>query len=156
MSTKVEVTNGVPIIVERAMWWPVRRGEWYEAHNSPGSTVTGTQWALAEGEVSGAPANVATYVLMANTSAQTADVNVTLLFEERARGDPHVHRGGHQPPHARTWDTSSPGSPGRKFGALVESIGATPAQIAVERAMYSDAPGVCWAAGSNQLATRLR
>ena len=26
---------------------------WYEAHNSPGATTTGTKWALAEGEVGG-------------------------------------------------------------------------------------------------------
>ena len=26
-------------------------GGWYEAHNSPGATTTGTRWALAEGEV---------------------------------------------------------------------------------------------------------
>ena len=39
---------------------------------------------------------------------------------------------------------------------LVESIGATPAQIVVERAMYSDAGGVRWAAGTNALATKLQ
>ena len=31
----------------------------------------------------------------------------------------------------------------------------TPAQIVVERAMYSDASGVHWAAGTNAVATRL-
>ena len=48
-------TNGVPIIVERAMWWPGPSGPnfWSEAHNSPGATATGTRWALAEGEVGG-------------------------------------------------------------------------------------------------------
>ena len=44
---------------------------------------------------------------------------------------------------------------GKRFGMLVESIGATPAQIVVERAMYSDANGVNWAAGTNALATKL-
>ena len=34
VSTRVRSTNGVPIIVERAMWWP--QPVWYEAHNSPG------------------------------------------------------------------------------------------------------------------------
>jgi Tol biopolymer transport system component len=41
------------------------------------------------------------------------------------------------------------------FGALIESIGSTPAQIVVERAMYSNASGVHWAAGTNATATRL-
>ena len=48
-----------------------------------------------------------------------------------------------------------PGVTGKRFGALVESIGDTPAQIVVERAMYSDANGVHWAAGTNATATRL-
>ena len=51
----VTSTNGVPIIVERTMWWPGpkwrRRPFWTEAHNSAGATATGTLWALAEGEV---------------------------------------------------------------------------------------------------------
>ena len=38
---------------------------------------------------------------------------------------------------------------------MVESLGATPAQIVVERAMYSNANGVVWAAGTNALATKL-
>jgi hypothetical protein len=38
---------------------------------------------------------------------------------------------------------------------IVESTGGTPAQIVVERAMYSNSAGVIWAAGSNSLATRL-
>ena len=40
----------------------------------------------------------------------------------------------------------------KRFGAIVESIGA---QIVVERAMYSNANGVFWAAGTNALGTRL-
>ena len=43
----------------------------------------------------------------------------------------------------------------RRFGAIVESLGAQPAEIVVERAMYSNAGGVQWAAGTNTLATRL-
>jgi hypothetical protein len=35
-------------------------------------------------------------------------------------------------------------------------MGATPAQIVVERPMYWDADGVSWAAGTNAMATRIR
>ena len=35
VSMRVRSTNGVPIIVERAMWWPAAE-LWYEAHNAPG------------------------------------------------------------------------------------------------------------------------
>jgi hypothetical protein len=45
---------------------------------------------------------------------------------------------------------------GTRFGAVVESLGGTPAQIVVERAMYWNANGQVWAAGSDVLATRLR
>ena len=68
VSTTVRSTNGVPIIVERAMWWPGWPA-WYEAHNSPGATTTGTKWALAEGEADAAR-NLETYILIANTSAR--------------------------------------------------------------------------------------
>lgn len=47
---------------------------------------------------------------------------------------------------------------GRRFGTLVESLavdGSAPAELVVERAMYSDALGVKWAAGTNARATKL-
>lgn len=53
-------------------------------------------------------------------------------------------------------DEFFPETPGKRFGMLIESVGPTPAQIVVERAMYSDAGGVHWAAGTNALATRLQ
>ena len=51
--------------------------------------------------------------------------------------------------------TEFPLTPGTRFSAIVESVGATPAPIVVERAMYWNANGIIWAAGSNLLATRL-
>jgi len=40
---------------------------------------------------------------------------------------------------------------------LIESLGPTPAQIVVERAMYAnDSTGVVWAAGTNAVGTKLR
>ena len=69
LSTMISALNGVPVIVERAMWWPGPTATtWAEAHNSPGSTTTGTKWALAEGEQGGVR-NVETYYTIANTSA---------------------------------------------------------------------------------------
>jgi hypothetical protein len=48
-----------------------------------------------------------------------------------------------------------PNVAGKKFGAVVESLGEEPAQIVVERAMYASAGGIVWAAGTNALATNL-
>jgi sugar lactone lactonase YvrE len=153
VSTTVRSTNGVPVIVERSMWWP--DGGWFEAHNSPGATTTGTKWALAEGEVD-ASRNLETYILVANTSAAPADVKVTLLFEDGtsaertypgipAKSRFNVPVGGFFPQAV-----------GKRFGAIVESLGTAPAQIVVERAMYWDAAGQHWAAGTNALATKLQ
>jgi hypothetical protein len=47
----------------------------------------------------------------------------------------------------------------RRFGMLVESVsvgGSPPADIVVERAMYSSPGGRSWAAGTSALATKLR
>ena len=159
LSTKVEVQNGVPIIVERAMWWPGGPAQWYEAHNSPGSTVTGTRWGLADGVLSGPPLNVATYILLANTdSTATAQVTITLLYED-GPGPPRTFAVA---PSSRTTINVAaefPEAAGREFGALVESVagsGGGPVPIVVERALYNDARGLFLAGGNNQLATRLQ
>ncbi len=121
----------------------------------PGRRSTGTRWALAEGEVGG-PSGLETYVLIANTSAtrwlRAGDAalrrwrhgsSVTIRSQANSRTNVSVA-------------VDFPAAAGRKFGVIVESLGATPAQIVVERAMYSSAGGAVWAAGSNALATRLQ
>ena len=156
VSSTITSTNGMPIIVERAMWWPspvLGPAFWMEAHNSPGATTTATRWAMAEGEVGG-PQTVETYILIANTSAGPGTARVTLHFEDGTS----VDRAFALLPRSRTNVSVSvefPAAAGRRFGAVVESLGAAPAQIVVERAMYWDALGQTWAAGTNALATRL-
>jgi len=144
----------VPVIVERSMWWPNGGANWFEAHNSPGATVTGTKWALAEGAVGGA-GSTETYVLIANTSATAGSALVTLLFEDgtTASGTFALASSSRFNVDVRA---AFPQAVGKRFGVLVESLGSTPAQIVVERAMYSNAQGVTWAAGTNALATRLQ
>jgi hypothetical protein len=169
VSTTITVTNGVPVLVERAMWWPGPTAEtWSEAHNSPGATSAGTLWALAEGEC--AP-GVETFVLVANTSSFDGEILVTLLFEDSGESltqtfqVPATSRFNIVPPfHFPAASCPEKGrrnsqSTSRRFGMLVESLpsGAEgAAQIVVERAMYSDAGGIAWAAGTNALATKLR
>ncbi len=156
VSMVVESTNAVPLVVERSMWWPGDSRTWTEAHNAPGATVTGTAWAVADGEVTGPPANRATYYLVANPGDADAQVKVTLLFEDGA------------PVQTRTFAVVAgsrfgvsvrdefPGAVGKRFGAVIESLGETPTPIVVERAMYADAGADTWSAGTNVLATRLR
>jgi hypothetical protein len=150
-SMRVRATNGVPIIVERAMWWPAP--VWYEAHNAPGTTVTGTRWALAGGEVGGST-GLQTYVLIANTSPTAGQARVTIYYEDGTSGQTTVNLLASSRTNVSIGQ-SLPASNGRKFGIVVESLGATPAQIVVERAMYSNAAGVTWSAGTAAVATRL-
>jgi hypothetical protein len=154
VSTTIRSTNNVPVIVERAMWWPgpeITSNFWYEAHNSPGSTTTGTKWALAEGEVGG-PSGLETYVLIANTSASAGSARVTLHFEDGTTAQAVYALQANSRTNVQV-AADFPAAVGRKFGVVVESLGATPAQIVVERAMYSSAGGVVWAAGTNALGT---
>jgi hypothetical protein len=155
ISAIVESTNEVPIVVERSMWWPgPTAAEWTEAHNSPGSTTTGTHWVLADGEVGSAPANTDTYLLVANTSATGATVKVTLLFDDGTPADSRTFTVTGQSRLTVSVRDAFPTAAGRRFGAIVESIGAEPADIVVERAMYSDGTGGRWVAGTNVLATK--
>ncbi|WP_162271361.1 BACON domain-containing protein [Luteitalea pratensis] len=159
LSTTVESLNGVPLVVERTMWWPGDGTTWYEAHNSSGATETGTKWAMAEGEVGGSR-NAQTYVLIANTSTWQGRARVTVLFEDgTSRTSIYPLR-----PQSRTSAAIGPdfgaAVEGKRFSVIVESLGATDGapvpQVVVERAMYSDAGGVPMAAGTNALATKLQ
>lgn len=154
VSTTVTSLNGVPMLAERTMWWPgPTAASWHEAHASAGATDTGTRWALAAGELGGAGA-VETYYLVANASALSASVDVTLLFEDGTTSA----RAFTVAPNSRfnvAVGSEFPEAAGRRFGAVVESRGNPPAAIVVERAMYSNADGIVWAAGTNALATRL-
>jgi hypothetical protein len=149
------------VIVERALWWPNEPASWYEAHNSPGTTATGQTWALGEGEVGG-DNGFETYVLLANTSAFAGTARVTLLFED---GSPSVSKDVALPANSRVnvpiGEADAVGGFGaaaqnKRFGVLVESLGAQPAAIVVERAMYASQGSQFWAAGTNALAARVR
>ena len=154
VSVTLRSTNGVPIVAERAMWWGDASG-WYEGHVSAGARGSGTLWAVADGEAGG-PTNLATYVLIANTSSFAGRARVTAVFED---GTTPVVREFALPPSSRTNVSMAddlPGTAGKRFGTIVESIGDTPAQLVVERSMYGDADGVWWAAGSNTNGVRVR
>jgi hypothetical protein len=151
-SMRVRSTNNVPIIVERSMWWP--QPNWYEAHNAPGTTVTGTRWALAGGQVGGS-AGLQTFVLVANTSATAGQARVTIYYEDGTNAQATVNLLASSRTNVSIAETF-PASNGRRFSVVVDSLGASPAQLVVERAMYSNAGGVTWSAGTAAVATRLQ
>jgi hypothetical protein len=144
------VTNDVPVIVERSMWWPgTPGGSWTEAHNSAASTATATRWVIADGHAS---ASAWTYVLVANTGAQDSLVRFTLLGAEGVGRSVDLPVGAQQRFSVDVAATF-PEAADSSFGVVVESLDGAP--LVVERATYQDAPGIPWAAGTNSLATPL-
>jgi hypothetical protein len=150
VSTVVESVNDVPVIVERAMWWPgVPGGAWTEAHNSAGATGTASRWVLADGESS---ATAWTFVLVANTHSAATTVRFTLLGAN-GTGRSIVAQVPAQQRFSIDVATTFPEALDTRFGLLVESLDAAP--LVVERATYRDAAGIRWAAGTNSLGTPL-
>lgn len=146
------ISSDVPIVVERAMWWP---GDgWTEAHNAAGATASAANWALAEGEVGG-PDAAQTYVLVANTADEDVRVDILIHFEDGGAAVRTVELAAHS---RYTVDVQSvfaeefSGGRNRRFATLVGGP-ESPASLIVERAMYSNAGGVVWAAGTSALGT---
>jgi uncharacterized repeat protein (TIGR01451 family) len=155
VSTTLTSTNNVPIIVERTMWFPgPTPAQWREAHNSFAETQTGTRWAVAEGE-QGGPRNAETYILIANTSEFAGQARVRLLFEDGTTAERIYQMSANSRTNAQI-GVDFPEAAGKRFGAVIESLGGTPAQIVVERAMYTSPNGDTWTAGTNAVATKLQ
>jgi hypothetical protein len=149
VSVIAESRGGEGIIVERAMWWPAS-GAWHEAHASVGTTEDGEAWAVAAGE---SGPGLSTYVLVANVADVAAPVTFTVCFE----GGAQTLVSRVLPPNSRTTidvGAEVPGASGRRFAVLVE--GTAGARLVVERAIYWDAGGVSWAAGTSATGVKLR
>lgn len=154
VSARVQVTNGVPVAVERAMWWPgPTPATWHEAHVSAGARGPALRWAVAEGEAGG-PDRAATYLLVANAASTAGSVRVTVTTEQGlVRSKTFA-----LPADARlTVEVARefPEAAGARFGAIVESVGPAFTPIVVEWAMYGSPDDRIWAAGSGALATPL-
>jgi hypothetical protein len=152
-STRLETLGGEGILAERAMWWP-SGGPWTEGHASAGVTSTGTEFLVAGGEQGGAD-HAKTYVLVANVSTFAASLRVRAIADD----DTVIERFFAVPKNSRfNVDVAAlfPEMVDKKFGLLIESIGASPAQITAEVSVYLSADGEFWSAGSNAQATRVR
>jgi hypothetical protein len=158
-SMAMSLTSSVPVVAERAMWWPSAR--WEEAHLVAGATATAARWAFAEGCAAKQPIvpseACTTYVLIANPSstATTATIRLIGAFADAPFAIPlpaHSRRSVSMVdviaalrPDLTTIDT-------RAFSIVVESGGPG---IVVERSIYQDYGGVTWAAGTALLGTPL-
>jgi hypothetical protein len=150
-SVATRVTSDLPIVVERAMYWPMTPASWNEASNAFGVTETARRWGLAEGRVGG-PDAFQTFILVANPDVTAANITLTIL---RTSGAPIVKTFA-VPADGRLTITTGPGSAvpelaDESFGAII----ASDRPVFAERALYSNASGVFWAAGSAATATQL-
>lgn len=150
LSIGVTVTRGTGVVAERAMWWPgPTSATWSEAHVSPGSTASNTEWAVGGGAVGG-DTGAETYVLVGNTSNRSGSARITLLMDDGATPAVEVPL----PALARVSVPVSrwfPQAIGHEFGATVRSIGANPVALVVERSSYWGSDGRSWTAGTNAL-----
>jgi hypothetical protein len=144
------LTSTVPIVAERAMYWPGGYFDYYEGHSSAGSTTTALDWVVA-GAANGGTDAAQTYILIANTENRAGQARVTLLPSVPTNQPPPSPTVITLPANSRT--TVPAAAISGTYGALVASIGASPVQIVVESAVYRTSGGVIWSAGSNALAT---
>ncbi|HTV01267.1 MAG TPA: hypothetical protein VMF13_12040, partial [Luteitalea sp.] len=153
VSVVVESVTPTPVVVERSMWWRATpSGEWVESHNSRGATSTASRWLVADAEAGGA-GDASTYVLVANTGEQPAQVRFTLLPESGASRivtDVVTANGRFSMDVAAAF----PEVRNTRFSVLVESVSGS-APLVVERASYSSTPTTPWASGTNALAMPL-
>jgi hypothetical protein len=153
-STSVESLNAVPVAVERSMWWPgPTSATWFEAHNAFGATQGGTAWIFAEGEVRSGTDASDTYLLIANLSPFDASARVTVFYTDGRLAESRTFTIAGARRFTVDLRTQFPQTIGRGFGLSVESLGTSPALIVAERALYSDANGIRWAAGGVSLGT---
>jgi hypothetical protein len=159
VSTVVTSTNGVPIVVERAMWWPgPTAATWAEAHAVAGVTAAGTRWVVAGGLVgapsSDPPAEVTIHAAIDEWTSAPVVLEVTLGF---ADGSFARKAGGSPGPD---WTVTLnlhdlfPESVGRPFAAYIRSRGRTlcyrscffldPVALTVENGRPVDARGYEW------------
>jgi hypothetical protein len=151
------VTADVPILAERAMWWPgPTSASWHGSHVETG-TRAGTMWAIADVEV-GATPEVDTFICVGSRSWLGAGLRITLRFDDGTSATRDVavdDRYTLWPRH------DFPESIGRRFAVTIESLevllAASPmlprgrVPLVVEKATYRGE----FEAGAGSLGTRL-
>lgn len=149
VSTKV--TADVPVVAERAMWWPGTPRTWQEAHAEFGATATATRWAIADGEMNLATGTDTFVLVDADTGGLPATARVTVY---PSTGFPLAREVALGEGRNTLWMAQLfPEVSGQRFAVVVESLdrpgGA--AALTVEKALYSGWFG----AGAAALATPL-
>lgn len=152
VAVSTQLRADVPIVTERAMYWPGTADTWQDAHIGTGTGTPGVRWGLAGGRVGTALA-FETYLLLTNQEpSRLATVKGTFIRDDGTAIE-------------KTW-TVEPGSrfnvhvnsmvpelADESFSVVLEVTNGVP--IAAERAMYWSAGGVTWVGGTSIAATPL-
>jgi hypothetical protein len=138
-SLSATIVSTVPIIAERAMWWPGTGESWREAHVSPGTTGTSPRWAVADVELGG-PFVADTYLLIYGGGS------LTLYFDD---GSAPVSCGNAGAGRVTIRLNTCPGVGTRRFASVI--VNGT-ADTVVERVTYFSVGGL-FNAGGAALAT---
>ncbi len=135
VSARIVSTNGVPIIVERAMYLSAEDQPFAAGHAGAGVTQPETNWFFAEGSTGGF---FDEYLLFANPGAVPADVTVTFSPERR----PVIVKTYRVAPNSRltVWVDQIPELAATPLSATVTAT----APIVAERAMWWPGTGVSW------------
>ncbi|MGH9161752.1 MAG: trypsin-like serine peptidase [Vicinamibacteraceae bacterium] len=147
----VRLRGDAPFIAERAMWWP-HGSAWSEAHVSLGSRETGTVWASAyagqncDGEDS--------FVLISNGGATPGRIRMTAYFVGGGSTAKELDLAGNARLTVSAAQDLGIGC-GAAYSILVESLGASPAPIAVEMSRYFSS-GQPLEGGAAALATKVQ
>lgn len=148
VSTYAVSLNDVPIVAERAMWWPgPAPSDWKEAHAAPASRATARRWVLPPSAVT-APERQS-FLLLANPGPFGSTARLTM----HAPGVVAIHRDVNLPAHSRTDLWLNVDFP--EFLTYPSALAVVTADvgIVVERAEYWRAGGIPWRGGTATRAT---
>lgn len=162
-STQVgaRMVSDVPIVAERTMWWPgPTAATWRESHAEAGSTQSGLVWAIADIQADAEGDGWDTFILVATTVQQLAQIRVAVACDDGATASRDISLSVNR---TTLWMRhESPVVVGRRCAATIESLPTritltatlplirTP--LVVESATYL---GTDFRAGGVTLATRL-
>lgn len=145
ISTHVESENGVPIAVERTMYWDMAGVEWIDGHCSIGTSTKGLEWYLAEGAT-----HIFDEYLEVSNPSETDQAQVTFNFHTKGGGGSTFFSHTVGPQTRYTLKVNNLLGKVDQVSAVVKSPSGIP--IMVERAMYWTAGGIEWAGGHNSIA----
>ena len=144
----MQLSADQPVVAERTMYWDRSRGPFIESHNSHGVYEPAIRWSTGDARVGGSE-NFSTFLLLANPSADTAELRV---IYHRDSGVPIVTTrtlGGGLRANIHV-NADVPQLTNESFWATIESTNGVP--IVVERSVYWNTESQRLAGGTNVLA----